>query len=128
MLVIRNEQIQHFIAATDAELIKLIAEIIREGTVARVGGHADETLEKMVETGIERARSHGLTNAEDIAAFVGIMFEIAPNFDENEEIKAILADGNFAGEEKFNQLFGRTSEELWQKLEQKYDARAWRLE
>ena len=127
MLVIRNEQIQHFIAPTDGELVRLIAAIIREGTAGRVDGHTDETLEKMVKTGIERARSRGFTNAEDIAAFVGIMFEIAPNFDEDEEIKAILADENFAGEEKFNQLFGRTSEELWQKLEEKYDARAWEL-
>jgi hypothetical protein len=125
MLVIRKDQIQHFIAANDEELIKLIAEAVRAGTAARVNEHDDETLQAMVKRGVGRARTRKFDRAEDIAAFVGIMFEIAPNFDENDEVKAILGDENFPPEERFKQLFGKTSDELWQKLEEKYDARVW---
>ena len=125
MLIIRTEQIQHFIAATDAELIELIAGIIRRANEARVADYTDETLQAMVEIGVERARAHGFERAEDIAAFVAIMFEVAPNFDERPEIREILEDTSFAVEERFKQLWGRTSEETWQELENRYDARVW---
>jgi hypothetical protein len=125
MLIIRKEQIQHFIAETDAELIRLIAEIVRDGNGERVVDYSDEALESMVKIGVERARTHDFERAEDIAAFVAVMFEIAPNFDQNAEIKAILEDTNFSVEERFRQLWGKTSEEMWKELENKYDARVW---
>jgi hypothetical protein len=125
MLIIRKEQIQHFIAETDAELVGLIAGIMREANPERVAGYSDEALEAMVKIGVERARTHSFERAEDIAAFVAVMFEISPVFDENAEVKAILDDENFSVEERFKQLWGRTSDELWQELENKYDARVW---
>jgi hypothetical protein len=125
MLIIRKEQIQHFIAETDAELVGLIAGIMRTANPERVAGYSDETLEAMVKTGVERARAHDFERAEDIAAYVAVMFEISPVFDENAEVKAILDDENFTVEERFKQLWGRTSDELWQELENKYDARVW---
>lgn len=125
MLIIRKEQIQHFIAETDAELVALIAGIVREANSERVADYSDETIQTMVRVGVERARAHDFERAEDIAAFVAVMFEIAPNFDENEEVRAILEDRNFSIEERFKQLWGRTSDELWTELENRYDARVW---
>lgn len=125
MLIIRKEQIQHFIAETDAELVELIAGIIRTSNQDRVADYGDETLAAMVRNGIERARTHDFERAEDIAAFVAVMFEISPAFDENREIKAILEDANFTVEERFKQLWGRTSDDVWNELESKYDARIW---
>lgn len=125
MLIIRKEQIQHFIAETDEELVKLIASIMRAGNAERVVDYSDETLEPMVKTGIERARSHDFELAEDIAAFVAVMFEISPTFDENSEIKAILEDTNFTVEERFKQLWGRIPDDVWKEVENKYDARNW---
>ena len=125
MLIIRAEQIQHFIAKDDSELVKLIAQIIRTANDERVADYADETLESMVQVGIERARTHNFDRAEDIAAFVGVMFEISPTFDEKEEIKVILDDTNFPIQERFEQLWGRIPEETWKELEDKYDAKVW---
>lgn len=125
MLIIRTEQIQHFIAETDEELVKLIASIIRTGNAERVAEYTDETLETMVKTGIARARTHDFERAEDIAAFVAVMFEISPTFDENSEIKALLDDTNFTVEERFKQIWGRTTDDVWKEVESKYDARNW---
>jgi hypothetical protein len=125
MLIIRKEQIQHFIAETDEQLVKLIAGIMREANSARVTDYSNETLEAMVKIGIERARTHDFERAEDIAAFVAVMFEISPNFDENSEVKAILEDESFPVEERFKQLWGRVSDETWRELENKYNARVW---
>ena len=125
MLTIRTEQIQHFIAKDDSELVKLIAEIIRIANPERVADYTDETLRSMVQIGIERARTHNFDRAEDIAAFVGVMFEVSPTFDENEEIKSILDNADSPVEERFEQLWEVTSDKTWKELEDKYDAKVW---
>ena len=125
MLIIRTEQIQHFIAKDDSELVKLIAGIMRTASAERVAGHPDETLETMVQTGIERARTHNFDRAEDIAAFVAVMFEVSPTFDENDEIKTILDEPSFPVEDRFEQLWERVPDETWKKLENEYDAKNW---
>jgi len=125
MLTIRAEQIQHFIAKDDSELVKLIVEIIRTANPERVADYADETLRSMIQIGVERARTHDFDRAEDIAAFVGVMFEISPTFDENEEIKTILDNADFPVEERFEQLWEVTPDKTWKELEDKYDAKVW---
>jgi hypothetical protein len=125
MLIIRTEQIQHFIAKDDAELIRLIAQAIREANPERVADYDDAKLKKMTETGIERARSYEIERAEDIASFVALMFEIAPNFDEQDEIKMVLHDANFSVSDRLAQLWERTSDEAWDKAERNYKSNAW---
>lgn len=125
MFVIRKEQIQRFIAKDDSELATNIARAIREITSERVSDYDDKKLEQMVKIGIDRARVRDFARGEDIAAFVALMFEIAPNFDEQEEIKTILADTNYAPSERINQLWKRASDEAWEEAEQSYKADVW---
>lgn len=125
MLIIREKQIQHFIAKDDAELIELVGRTIRQANAERVSDYDDEKLREMVKIGVERARSRDFELAEDIAAFVMIMFEVAPNFDEQEEIGAVLADGQFKPSERLAQIWERTSDEAWEKAEQSYKADVW---
>lgn len=125
MLIIREEQIQHFIAADEEQLVGIISNSIRGLNEDRVADYEDEKLAKMIKIGISRAKSHELTKAEDIAAFVAVMFEIAPKFDEQSEIKLVLNDTNFPPEERFYQSFERVSEEGWLEAETLYDNTFW---
>lgn len=125
MLVIREEQIQTFIAENDAELEKVVIKALRDANPERVSGFEDAALGNMVRIGIERARSHGLSGAEDIAAFVAVMFEVAPNFDERQDIKAVLNDPNMAPAFRFYQLFESIPETSWEDAERFYDPNAW---
>lgn len=125
MLIIREEQIQHFIAADDEQLIEVISRAIREASAERVADYDDKKLKKMVRIGIERARSHELTRGQDIAAFVAVMFEIAPKFDEQEAFKQVLNDTNFPPQERFYQLFERVPDEAWKEAEQLYEDTFW---
>lgn len=125
MLIIRTEQIQHFIAKNDAELNRLIAQALREANPERIADYDDEKLSAMIQIGIERAKSHDIERAEDIGAFVALMFEIAPNFDEQDEIKIVLADTNFPVSDRLAQLWERTSDEAWEKAEQNYKSDVW---
>jgi hypothetical protein len=125
MLVIREQQIQYFIAATEEELVKVIAQTVREMNPDRVADYDAAQLAELVKFGMERARSHGLRLAETIAAFVALMFEIAPNFDEQPQIKAVLADANYPADDRVSQLWARTSDDEWQEAENLYNARVW---
>lgn len=125
MLIIREEQIQHFIAADEEQLIEAISQAIRDFNADRVADYEDEKLGKMVKIGIERAKSHELTRGQDIAAFVAVMFEIAPKFDEQEEIKTLLNETMFPADERFYQLFERVSDEAWLEAETLYEDTLW---
>ncbi len=125
MLIIRKEQIQHLIAADDGQLVKVIRQAIRQANTERVYSWEDQELENMVKIGIDRAKSHGLDAAEDIAAFVAVMFEIAPRFDEQDEIRQVLDDQMFTPDVRFYQLFERVSNEAWSEAEMLYEESFW---
>lgn len=125
MLIIREEQMQHFMAADEDQLVAVISRIIRGLNEERVAGYDDEKLGKMVGIGIERAKSRQLTKAQDIAAFVSVMFEIAPQFDEQEEIKNVLDNPSFPPGDRFYQIFDVVSETGWQQAETLYEKTFW---
>lgn len=125
MLVIRQEQIQAMIAADETELETLIADAVRAANAERVEGYDADVLNSMIKTAIARARSHDISNAEDIAAYAAVMFEIAPNFDEQPDIKLVLADTTFPAAERFYQLFERVNDESWAEAEKRYDELVW---
>ncbi len=125
MLVIRDEQIQHFIAQDEVQLTKILMETVRAVNPQRVDGYDDKTLEAMVKMSIEQAKSHKVEKAEDIAAFVGIMFEISPSFDRIKDISACLDDTTYSVGMRFQQLWGRVAEKKWIEAEETYDPKVW---
>lgn len=125
MFIIKNKQIQHFIASDENQLASVIAGSIRLANGGRVASYSDKELASMVKIGIERARSHGLNRAEDIAAFVAIMFEVAPRFDEQNEIREVLADTKLTPEMRLSLLFDRVPEGAWINAQKKYEDSFW---
>jgi hypothetical protein len=125
MLVIRNEQIQHFIAKNEDELVRLIRQIMRECCPGRVENYSDKVLDGMIRLGLEKAKKHNFAKAETIAAYVTVMFEIAPNFDEQPAIKQVLEDNNYVVDDRFFQLWQRVDDKVWSEAEKGYDAKMW---
>ena len=125
MLVIKKAQIQNFIAENDAELVRLIRQIMREICPGRVEGYSDRILDGMIRIGIDRAKKYEFENAETIASFVSVMFEISPTFDEQKEITDVLNDTNYPIDERFSQLWERIDDKIWQAAENSYDAKFW---
>ncbi len=125
MFVLKTAQIQHFIAADENELVDVIAKSIRLANGTRVAGYNDEELGSMVRIGISRARSRGLNRAEDLAAFIAVMFEVAPRFDEQPEIDAVLKDELISPEARFYQLFERVPDTAWIAAQKNYDDSFW---
>jgi len=125
MLIIREEQIQHFIAVDDEQLVEVVGRAVREAKPERVADYDDKKLEKMVKIGVERAKAHDLKRAEVITAFVAVMFEISPRFDEQAEIRQALDNTIFPPDERFYQLFERVSDDAWLEAERLYEDTFW---
>lgn len=126
MLIIRQEQIDNLIKGTDEEFVEFLVDYVKEDYPDLEEEYDDETLRRMVRGGIKRAESHGLETAEDLTAFVAVMFEIAPNFDEQPEIKAVLDDLETPPNERFDKLWSPVvSEEAWEEALENYDEEAW---
>src|SRR6476620_9663353 len=125
MLVIRQEQMQAMIAPDEKHLDALVTDAVRAANPDRVKDYDADVLSSMVRTAIARARSHDLKTAEDIAAYAAVMFEVAPNFDEQADIKLVLGDEAFPPADRFYQLFERVSEESWAEAEKRYDELVW---
>ena len=126
MLVIRQEQIDTLIKGSDEEFVEFLVAHVKEEFPEKTSEHKDERLHLMVKGGIKRAESHDLTRAEDITAFISIMFEIAPNFDEQAQIKAVLDDKMYPPEDRIERLWSPlVPDEAWEEAESKYNEEAW---
>ena len=124
-MIIRREQLEQFIARDDAELTAVVREAVRAANGTRVEIYEDQQLDSMVKIGIERARSRGLVFAEDIAAFVAIMFEVAPRFDEQPDVNAVLSDPILPPNLNLELLFARTPDPAWVDAVKKYEDSFW---
>ena len=126
MLVIRQEQIDTLIKGSDEEFVEFLVGHVKEEHPDLTSKYDDQTLRVMVRGGIRRAESHGLTTAEDTTAFISIMFEIAPNFDEQTQIKTVLDDDKFPPEDRIERLWSPiVSDEDWDEAAENYNESSW---
>ena len=125
MLVIRNEQIQHFIAANEDERVSVVAAAVRKACGNRVADFDDKQMATAVRIGIDRAKVHGLSNVEDLAAYITVMLEVAPRFDEQPEIRQLLGDPNLRPPERFYLMMDRASDKAWCEAERRYEDSFW---
>ena len=125
MLVIRDEQIQSFLYSDEDDFGRLVSRAVRRACPVRTAGYSDEKLLAMSTIGIERARARGLTRIEDVAAFVAIMFEISPRFDEHPAISQVLDDTRFKPSDKMDLIFRVVADKAWEEAEATYDETIW---
>jgi len=135
MLTIRPDQIQAFDSLADAMFVDRVSEYLKkhhadtEIKVAQgesaVRDLPDKTLHEFVQNGITRARAYGITHESSLAAFVVLQFETAPNFDEHPVLQRALKDERVEANLRIDRLMERASEQNWEAVRDRYDARAW---
>ena len=125
MLVIREEQIQSFIATSDEDIIKIAVETVRRANPDRVAGHSERLLRQMAGIGIERARSAGFSKVEDIVVFVTLMFEVSPQFNEQPSLAAVLTNNALEPGDRLKQIFEHVPDEAWIEAQDLYDEKIW---
>ncbi len=126
MLVVRQEQIETIIKGNGEDFVNYLFVYVQSNHSEAVAKRDDEILREMIRGGIKRAESHQITKVEDTQNFFAKMFEIAPNFDEQAEIKAVLDDENIAPDKRLEQLQSPIiSDESWEKAKSNYAEDAW---
>ena len=125
MLVIRDEQIEQLNEIAEDEFIDELTLNVRDLHGELVKDIDDEDLRELVRVGVERAKRHGISFEDTIGTFVGWMFEFAPNFDEQENIKKMLADERFKPDDRIDLIVEAATEKDWAEAEAMYDETAW---
>lgn len=125
MLVIREQQIETLQQHAEEDFVERLMKHLRETQDAETFELDDEELRRRVEFGIEKARGYELTWEKPIVFFVRLMFSIAPNFDEQENIQDVLDAPFDEPNEKMDYLLDNTSDEDWEEAAVSYDEAAW---
>lgn len=126
MLVIRDTQIEQMLAPDAQSLVSMITSAVRSAVGDQLDRYDDEQLSKMMAIGIERARSYGLENADDLASFVAVMFEIAPRFDEQPAINAALSFTELpTARMRFDYALNSTPDDAWVQAGRNYEDTFW---
>jgi len=125
MLVVRDAQLQQFVAPTQQDLVKVVCDAVIKSNPARFEALRPGRIIAMAKIGIERARSVGVDRPEDIAAFVALMFEISPKFYRHPLIAQVLGDANFSMGERIAQLPVRIDDAVWEEVANVYDPKFW---
>jgi hypothetical protein len=119
MLRIGKQQLEEIDRAVDESYTRDLARYLREEHADAVRDLPDAELLRRVKIGIDRAEAHGMTWDSAISAFVAIMFEVSPTFDEIPAIAAVLADERVPADTRIDQLWDRTSDEDWDEAERR---------
>jgi hypothetical protein len=109
----------------DAWFVDFVRRAIRKQCRDNVRDIDETSLKEMIVNGIARARSHGLVSAKDVSAFVALMFEIGPNFDEQLDIRAALRDGAIPIKDRFNAMLNSVPDAAWTEAEGNRRSLAW---
>ena len=113
MLKITTPQIGVLHREIGAVYARDLARYIRVEHGDAVRALSDAELLRRVRIGIARAEGYGMTWDSTITAFVAIMFEIAPTFDEQAAIRRVLHDARIPPDTRVDALWTRTTEENW---------------
>lgn len=135
MLKIGQSQFDAFSDVADGAFAGRIAAHLRQNhpdvtvklrsRVSSIRDLSDTALEELILKGISRSRGYGLTYENSIAAFVVLMFVIAPNFDSGSKIKRILNDSSIPADSRMQKVLEEGRDVDWMEARSRYDVQAW---
>ena len=128
--VIEEVARENFVRRLAAHLRAVYADAavtLPDGTETTVGGLDDATLDRLVRAGIARAGSHEIRLQSSVAAFVAVMFEVAPSFDAHRLSQVLLGDEEVAPDARLDELLKVLTEKNWESIRADYDPQAWEL-
>ena len=125
MLTIRKEQMDQMLTHDESRLIDFVVGHVQRECRDSVRDIDPRSLREMVSNGMTRARRHGLTGPRDLTAFVAIMFEIAPNFDDQPDIRRALGDSSVLIEQRFDRMLERVPDWAWEEAQRYKVSAAW---
>lgn len=124
-MIVRKTQIQAVLDDSHRAFVdRLIADLRRDfpATVKRL---SDDLLRKRVEYAIGRARRWNLTAPRSIAAFVFLVFSVAPRFDDHRRVSGVLGHNPLPPNARTSFLLSDMSDADWDQVRGASRAREW---
>ncbi|HEY8560440.1 MAG TPA: hypothetical protein VIL74_08690 [Pyrinomonadaceae bacterium] len=128
MLVINEVAEENFVRRIAAHLAAEYPRAVvtlPDASKAPVEDLPEEELFSLIRTGIRRARGRGFDLESTIAAFVAVMFEVCPNFDNHRLCEVMLADEEIEPNARLDELLNVLTEKNWEAIRETYDPQAW---
>ena len=125
MFKIRQEQIEAMLMHNEEKFIDFVVKHVKQECPDNVRGIDPVSFREMVTNGLARARSYDLEKPQDLTAFVAIMFDISPNFDEQPNIQQALRDQSIPIEQRFNAMIERVPDKTWEEAEANKNYDVW---
>jgi hypothetical protein len=129
MFTIRKDQMEAFSPKDRETLAAHIYHHLLDSNPETLRGLPTIHALDMIMTSIKRAEGHGFSEPEHLMGFVSVMFEMAPNFDEEPTFEKILADSKRTPEQRWEALFEDKPEieQAWERVDQPdfYSANDW---
>lgn len=125
MITIRQAQMS---ALQDAQLPNILAQLtyyVREHHANSTAQFDDAQLGKMVGAGVRRARNWGFESMFGMGLFVALMFEVAPDFDTDPRIHAVLSEPPCALDDCLAGIADVLGDDEWEQVAQRANPQAW---
>jgi hypothetical protein len=122
MLTIRSDQVA---ALAEAPLVNRLIDHYHHNRCFPLRNLHRTVVADMVRVALRRARRYGIYDQRALAAFVALMFAVAPNFDQHPAVRAILRDSQSGADRAVLLLLARLSPDEWNDVRRSYDESAW---
>ena len=135
-LTIRREQMEVMQALAEANFERRLADHLLanypeslvklpDGEEFLVSDLFEKKLGDLIRTGIAKAKGYGVTNESSLAAYVALMIDVAPNFDEHRLCEVLLNDQDREPNERVSELLSVLTEKNWDSIRNDYRRAAW---
>ncbi|MCP3899799.1 MAG: DUF4123 domain-containing protein [Desulfobacteraceae bacterium] len=108
---------------TESALIENLGNHLLSHHMDALQPYKNKTFSQLISHGIERARYYGLETREELSFFLGMMFELSPDFDEHPKIQQWLLSKN--ANTSVLDLVDQTPSIVWDSLINNSDSKAW---
>ena len=125
MFSLSEDQMDQMFIKDREKFVDFATDRIMEESAANVGRLPRDIVREMTENGLTRAESWGLRSAKTRLAFITIMWEIGPNFDQEPRIAAALGANPADPDAAFSRMLDTVPEAAWTKAEEDRDSDHW---
>ena len=125
MFKLRVQHLEALRPQADAEFVKRILQHLRKTKVGDVAATPDDLLFSRIRAALTRTRSYQFELESTLVAFVALMFEFSPNFDEHPKVHSILTDRKIPVESRIDELVLRMTDSDWDEVTSQSHRKSW---
>lgn len=126
--VLRHQHIEAFQKLGEKDFVESMLSHLRTHHEESVAELSDPIVRNRIKTGMARAKRYGLLRRDHLTGYIALMFDIAPNFDEQPVIHRILKPLNVPAEARMERLSSAPTPEDWLEAVDLADPSVWEQE